>query len=49
MVMFAFTYADMLIAESALSFLGLGLPLTAASWGNMLFGKPPVPGRRPPG
>lgn len=36
MVMFAFTYADMLIAESALSFLGLGLPLTAASWGNML-------------
>jgi peptide/nickel transport system permease protein len=36
LVMFAFTFADMLIAESALSFLGLGVPLTAPSWGNML-------------
>ncbi len=36
LVMFAFTFADMLIAESALSFLGLGVPLTASSWGNML-------------
>ena len=36
LVMFAFTFADMLIAESALSFLGLGVPLTATSWGNML-------------
>jgi peptide/nickel transport system permease protein len=34
--MFAFTFADMLIAESALSFLGLGVPLSAPSWGNML-------------
>lgn len=36
LVMFAFTFADMLIAESALSFLGLGVPLSAPSWGNML-------------
>jgi len=36
MTMFAFTFADMLIAESALSFLGLGVPLSAPSWGNML-------------
>jgi len=36
LVMLAFTFADMLIAESALSFLGLGVPLTAPSWGNML-------------
>lgn len=36
LTMFAFTFADMLIAESALSFLGLGVPLTAPSWGNML-------------
>lgn len=36
MTMFAFTFADMLVAESALSFLGLGVPLTAPSWGNML-------------
>ena len=36
MTMFAFTFADMLVAESALSFLGLGVPITAPSWGNML-------------
>ena len=36
MVMLAFHFADMLIAESALSFLGLGAPLTAPTWGNML-------------
>lgn len=36
MVMWAFTFADLLIAESALSFLGLGAPLGAPSWGNML-------------
>lgn len=36
LTMFAFTFADMLVAESALSFLGLGVPLTAPSWGNML-------------
>ncbi|WP_306118924.1 MULTISPECIES: ABC transporter permease [unclassified Roseitalea] len=36
LTMFAFTFADMLIAESALSFLGLGVPLSAPSWGNML-------------
>jgi peptide/nickel transport system permease protein len=29
-------FADMLIAESALSFLGLGAPLGAATWGAML-------------
>ncbi|MDA5192916.1 ABC transporter permease [Govanella unica] len=32
----AFHFADMLIAESALSFLGIGAPLDSATWGNML-------------
>jgi peptide/nickel transport system permease protein len=36
LVMGAFLFADMLIIESALSFLGLGPPLSAPSWGNML-------------
>jgi hypothetical protein len=27
---------EMLIAESALSFLGIGAPVGAATWGNML-------------
>ena len=36
LVMLAFHFADMLIAESALSFLGLGAPLQAPTWGNML-------------
>lgn len=36
LVMLAFHFADMLIAESALSFLGLGAPLGAPSLGNML-------------
>jgi len=36
LVMLAFHFADMLIAESALSFLGLGAPLMAPTWGNML-------------
>jgi peptide/nickel transport system permease protein len=35
-VLLAFHFADMLIAESALSFLGIGAPLGAATWGNML-------------
>jgi peptide/nickel transport system permease protein len=36
MVMLAFHFADMLIAESALSFLGIGAPLGEPTWGNML-------------
>lgn len=36
MVMLAFHFADMMIAESALSFLGVGAPLGTASLGNML-------------
>ncbi len=36
LVMGAFLFAVMLILESALSFLGLGAPLNAPSWGNML-------------
>lgn len=36
LVMAAFFFAVMLIIESALSFLGLGAPLNAPSWGNML-------------
>jgi len=35
-VMAAFTFADLLVAESGLSFLGLGAPLGEATWGNML-------------
>ena len=35
-VMLAFHFADMLIAESALSFLGLAAPLGEPTWGNML-------------
>jgi len=35
-VLLAFHFADMLIAESALSFLGIGAPLGSATWGNML-------------
>jgi peptide/nickel transport system permease protein len=35
-VIVPFHFADMLIAESALSFLGIGAPLGAATWGNML-------------
>ena len=36
MVMLAFHFADMLIIESALSFLGLGAPIGVPTWGNML-------------
>ncbi len=35
-VMFAFIFADLLVAEAGLSFLGLGAPLGEPSWGNML-------------
>jgi peptide/nickel transport system permease protein len=35
-VLIAFHFADMLIAESALSFLGIGAPLGSATWGAML-------------
>ncbi len=35
-VLGAFHFADMLIAESALSFLGIGAPLGASTWGAML-------------
>lgn len=36
MVVLAFHFADMLVAESALSFLGLGAPLGVPTWGNLL-------------
>jgi peptide/nickel transport system permease protein len=35
-VMLAFHFADMLVAESALSFLGLGAPIGVPTWGNLL-------------
>jgi peptide/nickel transport system permease protein len=35
-VLVPFHFADMLIAESALSFLGVGAPLGDATWGSML-------------
>ena len=35
-VMYAFIFADLLVAEAGLSFLGLGAPLGEPSWGNML-------------
>ncbi len=37
LVMFAFLFADLLVAEAALSYLGIGAPVGAPSWGNMLF------------
>lgn len=36
-VMFAFLFADLLVAEASLSYLGIGAPVGAPSWGNMLF------------
>lgn len=36
LVLCAFQFADMLVAESSLSFLGLGAPLATPTWGNML-------------
>lgn len=36
MVMWAFMFADLLVAESALSFLGIGAPLGKPSLGNIL-------------
>jgi peptide/nickel transport system permease protein len=36
LVLLAFYFADMLVAESAMSFLGLGAPLGTPTWGNML-------------
>jgi len=35
-VVASFHFGEMLIAESALSFLGIGAPVGAATWGNML-------------
>jgi peptide/nickel transport system permease protein len=35
-VMAAFIFADLLVAEAGLSFLGLGAPVGEPSWGNML-------------
>ncbi|MEU6075771.1 ABC transporter permease [Micromonospora sp. NPDC047074] len=35
-VMAAFTFAEMMISESGLSFLGLGAPLGEPTWGNAL-------------
>lgn len=36
LAIFALHFATLLIAESALSFLGIGAPLGASTWGNML-------------
>ena len=36
LVVWAFAVADLLVAEASLSFLGVGAPLGAPSWGNML-------------
>jgi peptide/nickel transport system permease protein len=36
LVMSAFQFADLLVAESGLSFLGLGAPLSTPTWGNLL-------------
>ncbi len=36
LVVVAFMFAEMLVAESGLSFLGLGAPLGTPTWGNML-------------
>ena len=31
-----FVFADLLVAEASLSFLGVGAPLGSPTWGNML-------------
>ena len=36
LVVFALNFSALLIAESALSFLGIGAPLGVPTWGNML-------------
>jgi peptide/nickel transport system permease protein len=36
LVVSAFVFADLLVAEASLSFLGLGAPLGTPSWGSML-------------
>ena len=36
LAIFALHFATLLIAESALSFLGISAPLGASTWGNML-------------
>ena len=36
-VLFTFSFAQFIIMESALSFLGLGVPPPAPTWGRMLF------------
>lgn len=36
-VMLAFMFADLLLVEAALSFIGLGAPLGTPTWGNMLY------------
>ena len=36
LVLSSFSVAALIIAESSLSFLGLGVPLPTPSWGNML-------------
>lgn len=36
LVMVAFVFADLLLLQAALAFIGLGPPLGSATWGNML-------------
>lgn len=36
-VQFSFSVASAILQESGLSFLGLGVPVPAASWGNMIY------------
>ena len=38
LVRFSFGVAGGILAESALSFLGMGIQIPQASWGNMLYG-----------
>jgi peptide/nickel transport system permease protein len=38
LVQFSFGVASGILTESALSFLGLGIRIPEASWGNMLYG-----------
>lgn len=36
-VQFSFSVASAILQESGLSFLGLGVPVPTASWGNMIY------------
>ncbi|SBV91736.1 dipeptide transporter; membrane component of ABC superfamily [uncultured Eubacteriales bacterium] len=47
MVQSSFVFAQAIISEASLSFLGVGIPAPAASWGNILQASKPVVSKAP--